>query len=249
MTLFAACTFFGGGTGPLISGFVSDHSSWRWIFYIQCILIAVAVAVMTISFEETRANVLLEQNCHMINAELERVRKIPEQSNKNSSLATLEFGSMLFTVIFRKNKSLLGIMLGEHIVSAETVGDRINCLLVLGLGDFRMGNFIHAIQQHPIRVQIRLRLLELEGRIGVSRSHVGRSRGLSRQCLAGSFPPQALNLVPVKPRSALVLRLRAWIVVADWPFHVWASQREPSFHGSYRLLPSCCSSLASFLSI
>lgn len=35
MALFSGGALFGTGLGPLVSGFIAQHTTWRWIFYLQ----------------------------------------------------------------------------------------------------------------------------------------------------------------------------------------------------------------------
>jgi MFS family permease len=35
MALFSGAALLGTGLGPLVSGFIAQHTSWRWIFYVQ----------------------------------------------------------------------------------------------------------------------------------------------------------------------------------------------------------------------
>ncbi|KAJ8107764.1 hypothetical protein OPT61_g8638 [Boeremia exigua] len=67
MTLFAGSALFGTGWGPLVSGFVAQNMSWRWIFYLQTIMGAVMVAFICVIFKETRGSVLLSQKAKALN--------------------------------------------------------------------------------------------------------------------------------------------------------------------------------------
>lgn len=67
MTLFTAGALFGTGIGPLVSGFVAQHISWRWIFYILSIIIFVLAVALLLVFKETRGPVLLSRKAHKLN--------------------------------------------------------------------------------------------------------------------------------------------------------------------------------------
>ncbi|KAH5151286.1 hypothetical protein HBH70_004330 [Parastagonospora nodorum] len=67
MALFSGGALFGTGFGPLVSGFVAQNASWRWIFYMQAIADAVLVALIIIIFKETRGSVLLSRKAKTLN--------------------------------------------------------------------------------------------------------------------------------------------------------------------------------------
>lgn len=67
MALFSGGALFGTGFGPLVSGFVAQNASWRWIFYMQAIADAVLVALIIIIFKETRGSVLLSRKAKALN--------------------------------------------------------------------------------------------------------------------------------------------------------------------------------------
>jgi MFS family permease len=67
MALFSGAAFFGTGLGPLVSGFIAQNSSWRWIYFCQAIMSAVVVLLVAIFFLETRGNVLLRRKACALN--------------------------------------------------------------------------------------------------------------------------------------------------------------------------------------
>ena len=67
MALFSGGTFFGTGLGPLVSGFIAQHISWRWIYYLQAIMAAVVLTTIVFFFKESRGSVLLSRKAHALN--------------------------------------------------------------------------------------------------------------------------------------------------------------------------------------
>jgi len=75
MTLFSAASLFGTGLGPMISGFIAQHTTWRWIFYAQLILDGVLLAIIVIFFKETRGSVLLSRKAKALNKWYEQLEQ------------------------------------------------------------------------------------------------------------------------------------------------------------------------------
>lgn len=55
MALFTGAALFGTGLGPLCSGFIAQHTSYRWIFYVQIISCGL---LMVLSTWEAHADVI-----------------------------------------------------------------------------------------------------------------------------------------------------------------------------------------------
>ena len=68
MALFAGAAMFGTGLGPLCSGFIAQHVSWRWVFYVQVIDCGLLILAVTAFFKETRGSVLLSQRAKLLNS-------------------------------------------------------------------------------------------------------------------------------------------------------------------------------------
>ncbi|KAF3004230.1 hypothetical protein E8E13_007291 [Curvularia kusanoi] len=68
MALFSGAALFGTGWGPLVSGFIAQNLSWRWIFYLQTIMAFVMVVFICIIFKETRGSVLLSRKAKALNS-------------------------------------------------------------------------------------------------------------------------------------------------------------------------------------
>ncbi|KAG9249099.1 MFS multidrug transporter-like protein [Calycina marina] len=67
MALFACGALFGSGLGPLCSGFVAQNLDWRWVFWVQTITCSVTIAVVALTFKETRGSLLLSQKATSLN--------------------------------------------------------------------------------------------------------------------------------------------------------------------------------------
>lgn len=67
MTLFACAALFGTGLGPLCSGFIAQHLSWRWVFYVQVMSCGFMILLVIMFFNETRASILLSRKAHALN--------------------------------------------------------------------------------------------------------------------------------------------------------------------------------------
>lgn len=68
MALFSGAALFGTGLGPLCSGFIAQHLSWRWVFYVQVITCGILILAVTIFFKETRGSVLLSRRAALLNS-------------------------------------------------------------------------------------------------------------------------------------------------------------------------------------
>ena len=68
MVMFTAAALSGIGLGPMVSGILAQHLSWRWIFYVQIITCGMTVIALTTFFKETRGSVLLRKKAQKLNA-------------------------------------------------------------------------------------------------------------------------------------------------------------------------------------
>ena len=67
MTLFSGAALFGTGLGPLVSGFITQNTHWRWVFWLQVITIGLLVFAMILFFKETRGSILLSRKAECLN--------------------------------------------------------------------------------------------------------------------------------------------------------------------------------------
>lgn len=75
MALFSGAALFGTGLGPLVSGFIAQHTTWRWIFYLQVITCGVLMAAIVVFFKETRGSVLLSRKAKTLNKWYEQLEQ------------------------------------------------------------------------------------------------------------------------------------------------------------------------------
>ena len=67
MTLFTSGALTGTGFGPFVSGFIAQHTTWRWIFYLQIIIDGFLMVLIVFFFKETRGSVLLSRKAQRLN--------------------------------------------------------------------------------------------------------------------------------------------------------------------------------------
>lgn len=68
MALFSGAALFGTGLGPLVSGFIAQNAHWRWVFWVQVIIVGILVSAMILFFKETRGSILLSRKAKCINS-------------------------------------------------------------------------------------------------------------------------------------------------------------------------------------
>ena len=73
MALFSGAALFGTGLGPLISGIIAQHTTWRWMFYLQVITNGLMMTVIALFFKETRGSVLLSRKAKALNKWYEKL--------------------------------------------------------------------------------------------------------------------------------------------------------------------------------
>lgn len=95
MTLFTAAAIAGSGLGPLVCGFIAQHTTWRWIFYLQIIIDGVLIGFVVFFFKETRGSVLLSRKAKKLNKYYDALEEagyygliFPSSINTASSLTT-----------------------------------------------------------------------------------------------------------------------------------------------------------------
>ncbi|PQE18016.1 hypothetical protein CJF31_00007828 [Rutstroemia sp. NJR-2017a BVV2] len=92
MALFSGGVLFGTGLGPLVSGFITHNTSWRWVFWVQVITNGLLLIAMVLFFSETRGSILLSRKARCLNKYYEQREEagyfgfdIPQASEKVES--------------------------------------------------------------------------------------------------------------------------------------------------------------------
>jgi MFS family permease len=67
MVIFVGMTLFGTGLGPLVSDFIAQNTSWRWVYYLQTLTCGLLIAAVALFFNETRGSILLSRKAKALN--------------------------------------------------------------------------------------------------------------------------------------------------------------------------------------
>ena len=76
MAIFAGGTLFGTGFGSVPSGALVQYLGWRWIWYVQIILVGVTVSVMFATYRETRGSIVLSKKAAALNRWYDEVESV-----------------------------------------------------------------------------------------------------------------------------------------------------------------------------
>lgn len=79
MAAFSAAPFIGPAIGPLVGGFLSDASGWRWLYWIQLIMAFVVYILITFTVPETYAPTILARRAKKMRAETKSNIHVTEQ--------------------------------------------------------------------------------------------------------------------------------------------------------------------------
>ena len=80
MAAFSAAPFMGPAIGPLVGGYLSDATGWRWLYWIQLILSGVVWILITFTVPETYAPTILAR----------RAAKLRKSTGDNSHVSERE---------------------------------------------------------------------------------------------------------------------------------------------------------------
>ncbi|KAK1595528.1 major facilitator superfamily transporter [Colletotrichum navitas] len=79
MAAFSAAPFIGPAIGPLVGGFLSDATSWRWLYWIQLILSFVVWVLISFTVRETYAPTILARRAKKMRKETGDQSHVTEQ--------------------------------------------------------------------------------------------------------------------------------------------------------------------------
>lgn len=69
MAAFSAAPFIGPAIGPLVGGFITDHLTWRWLYWIQLVLSGFCYCLITFTVPETYAPTILARRAKKMRKE------------------------------------------------------------------------------------------------------------------------------------------------------------------------------------
>ncbi|EOD47184.1 putative mfs multidrug protein [Neofusicoccum parvum UCRNP2] len=69
MMIYTASPFIGPEVGPLVGGFINQHASWRWTFYVMLIWAGAQLALIVFLVPETYHPVLLRRKAQKLRTE------------------------------------------------------------------------------------------------------------------------------------------------------------------------------------
>jgi MFS family permease len=69
MMIFSAAPFIGPVLGPLVSGFINEHTNWRWTYYVIIIWAAVMLVLLLVFVPESYSPELLRRKAKRLRKE------------------------------------------------------------------------------------------------------------------------------------------------------------------------------------
>ncbi|KAH8890006.1 MFS general substrate transporter [Thozetella sp. PMI_491] len=114
MAIFSGAALCGTGLGPLVSGVMVEHLSWRWIYYLQTITCGLVVAALFLFFPETRGSVILSQRARALNAWCDRVEAssiAPSAETKTDASARKQHPRVRWKVEADEQRATLAVLL------------------------------------------------------------------------------------------------------------------------------------------
>ncbi|KAL3954034.1 multidrug resistant protein [Purpureocillium lilacinum] len=79
MAAFSAAPFLGPAIGPLVGGFLSDASGWRWLYWLQLILAGIVWILITFTVPETYAPTILARRARKLRKSTGDATHVTEQ--------------------------------------------------------------------------------------------------------------------------------------------------------------------------
>lgn len=87
MAAFSAAPFIGPAIGPLVGGYLSDAKGWRWLYWIQLIVSAVAWILITFTVPETYTPTLLSRRAKKLRKETGDDKFVTEEDISKAPLS------------------------------------------------------------------------------------------------------------------------------------------------------------------
>jgi multidrug resistance protein len=123
MAIYSGAALFGTGLGPLVSGFIAEHTLWRWVFYVQVILAGILTTAVILLFKETRGSVLLSRKAQALNKYYEEMEtaghsewdispiRLPTSSDKSPTPQEPTYERLRWKVLTDETRTTLSKML------------------------------------------------------------------------------------------------------------------------------------------
>lgn len=114
MAIFTGAALCGTGIGPMISGIITQHLKWQWIFHVQTITCGIVVVALFIFFPETRGSVLLSRKADALNKWYEFSESTGSDDSTPSTVAETETQPrrrIRWIVKANEERATLGIMM------------------------------------------------------------------------------------------------------------------------------------------
>lgn len=93
MAVFSGGAIFGTGLGPLVSGFIAQYTTWRWIFRLQACTCGLLMIANICFFKESRGSIILSRKAKKLNKWYEELEAagyygVMLSTNNNSSISS-----------------------------------------------------------------------------------------------------------------------------------------------------------------
>lgn len=114
MALYILIPMLGAAVGPIVGGFITEGTTWRWIFWSTSILQAVMVAGSFLAFKETYAPVILQRKARL-------VRKSTGNNQYHTEMEKLASGRSALWVIQRSLTRPLRLLAFHPIIQIQSL--------------------------------------------------------------------------------------------------------------------------------
>jgi MFS family permease len=130
MALYILIPMLGAAVGPIVGGFITEATTWRWIFWSTSILQAAMVAGSFLAFKETYAPIILQRKANV-------VRRSTGNSQYYTETEKLASGRSSLWLIQRSLTRPLRLLAFHPIIQAQSLLSAFNYgILYLMLSSF-----------------------------------------------------------------------------------------------------------------